>query len=145
MGKAKTKKTFRFSEKALANLDEYAKQINKSMSFSLNKILEDLDTQLKHSEGEKTPSQPFDYEGWYSDCEFGTYLKAKKKVHCRCTYPSIKKWLPKDRLVDPQICDNCFTKIQEIQGFIDTQRKEKKTSNHEGEFFTNEFGQRIPY
>jgi len=141
----KTKKTFRFSEKALKNLDEYAKQIEESPSFSLNKILEGLQPQeqLEHSEGEKTPSQ-FDYEGWYSDCEFGTYFKAKKKVHCACSYPSVKKWLPKDRLIDPQICDKCYPRIQQIKEFISTRHEEKQALDHTKPYFTNEFGQRIP-
>jgi len=141
----KTKKTFRFSEKALKNLDEYAKQIEKSPSFSLNKILEDLQPQeqLEHSEGEKTPSQ-FDYPNWYSDCEYGTYFKNKKKVHCACSYPSVKKWLPKDRLIDPQVCDNCYPRVEKIKEFISTRQEEKQALDHTKPYFTNEYGQRIP-
>jgi len=94
---------------------------------------------------ESTTEKPFDYEKWYSDCGYGTYFKGKKKVHCRCTYPSVKKWLPRDRFVDPQICDNCFPTIQRIQEFINTQREEKKALDHTKPYFTNEYGQRIAY
>jgi len=92
-----------------------------------------------------TTEKPFDYENWYSDCGYGTYFKAKKKVHCRCTYKSVSKWLPKDRLVEPQVCDNCFPRVQGIDDFVEKQREEKKALSHTSNFFTNEFGQRIPY
>ena len=94
---------------------------------------------------QSTTETPFDYEKWYSDCEYGTYFKDKKKVHCRCTYPSVKKWLPKNRMVDPQICDNCFPRVQGIDEWVKTQREEKKALNHTKPFFTNEYGQRIAY
>ena len=89
---------------------------------------------------------PFDYEKWYCDCEFGTYFKEKKKVHCRCSYPSISKWLPKDRLVDPQVCDRCSeTQIPKIQEFIEKRREEKDAFAHTKPYFTNEYGQKISY
>jgi hypothetical protein len=94
---------------------------------------------------EATTEKPFDYENWYSDCEYGTYFKDKKQVHCRCTYPSVKKWLPRNRMVDPQVCDNCFPRIQGIKDFINTQREEKKALAHTERYFTNEYGTRIPY
>ena len=151
MWKVSSRRSFRLSEKALANLDQYAKQIKNNRNFSLNQILENLGTpqkQSEHPEGENPPPQkekPFDYENWYPDCEFGTYFKAKKKVHCRCSYPSVKKWLPKDRLVDPQVCENCLPTIQRIKDFIDQRQEEKKTPNHTRKYFTDEKGQRIPY
>ena len=94
---------------------------------------------------EPTTENAFDYENWYSDCEYGTYFKDKKKVHCRCTYPSVSKWLPKDRLVDPQVCDNCFPRIQGIKDFVETQREERNALAHTKGYFTNEHGTRIPY
>ena len=94
---------------------------------------------------EPTTEKPFDYENWYSDCEYGTYFKEKKQVHCRCTYPSVSKWLPRNRMVDPQVCDNCFPRVQGIKDFINTQREEKKALAHTSKYFTNEHGTRIPY
>jgi hypothetical protein len=94
---------------------------------------------------ELTTEKPFDYEKWYSDCEYGTYFKDEKKVHCRCTYPSISKWLPKDRMVRPQVCDTCLPQIEKIKEFIKTKEEEKKALAHTGKYFTNEYGTRIPY
>ena len=151
MWKVSSRRSFRLSEKALANLDQYAKQIKNNRNFSLNQILENLGTpqkQSEHTEGENPPPQkekPFDYETWYSDCEYGTYFKDKKKVHCACAYPSVKKWLPKDRLVDPQVCDNCYPRIQQIQDFIQKREEKKGALAHTSKFFTDEKGQRIPY
>jgi len=112
-----------------------------------NNGFENKDTNLNGGQAlsQPTTETPFDYQNWYSDCGYGTYFKAKKKVHCRCTYPSVKKWLPRNRMVEPQVCDNCFPRIQEIQGFINTQREEKQALSHTSKYFTNEYGQRIPY
>lgn len=66
----------------------------------------------------------FDYEAWYCDCSFGSYLKEKRKVFCRCAYPSVKKWLPRNRLVDPQVCADCFPRVQSIQMWIAKQERE---------------------
>mgnify|MGYP001211790838 CR=1 FL=1 len=94
---------------------------------------------------EPTTENAFDYENWYSDCEYGTYFKDKKQVHCRCTYPSVSKWLPRNRMVDPQVCDNCFPRIQGIKDFVETQREERNALAHTKGYFTNEHGTRIPY
>jgi hypothetical protein len=94
---------------------------------------------------ELTTEKSFDYENWYSDCEYGTYFKPKKKVHCACSFPSVSKWLPKDRLIDPQVCDTCFPRIEQIKEFIKTKEEEKKALTHTERYFTNEYGTRIPY
>jgi len=145
--------SFRLSEKALTNLDQYAKKITKkNRNLTLNIILENLGTQQRseQTEGENPPpnkEKPFNYETWYSDCEYGTYFKAKKKVHCACSYPSVKKWLPKDRLVEPQVCDSCFPRVEKIKEFISTRQEEKQALAHTSkkEYFLNEYGQKIPY
>ena len=68
---------------------------------------------------QKTSSPPYEPE-----CEFGTPLKAENKIHCKCTYPSIKKWLPRNRKVDPEVCQRCYPKIQRIQEWI-AEKKEQ--------------------
>jgi len=56
---------------------------------------------------------------WECECDFGSYLKDAQKIYCRCSYPSVKKWLPKTRLVRPEVCDKCYsTSIQRIQEWI---------------------------
>lgn len=53
--------------------------------------------------------EPFNYETFECECPEGTYIKEKKKVYCRARIKSIVKWLPSNRLVLPQVCQECFT------------------------------------
>lgn len=75
--------------------------------------------------------ETFNYETWYCDCSFGTYIKDKRKVLCDCTYPSIiKRGRGKGRLIDPQICAACLPRIQGIQEWI---------ANQEGDIMRSDF------
>lgn len=145
---------FRPTEKALATINSVMKQKNiKNRSHAINYICEQF--QSEQQERAALPStsteKPFDYEKWYCECEFGTYFKEKKKVHCACGYPSISRWLPKDRLVDPQVCDTCKPRIDQIKEFIQKRDEEKNALAHtsklkEGKgYFTDETGRRISY
>lgn len=78
-------------------------------------------------------NEPFNYETWYCDCPEGTYLKDKKKVRCRTSIKSIVAWQPKNRLIEPQVCDDCFTRISygTYAGFQDWMQR-KKLNNSSG-------------
>lgn len=124
----KERKTYRLSQ---ADLDIIKGHKGKDDTEKLHNILqafqklEDEKERLKEKQvvdralkGTTELSKSFDYETWYCDCEYGTYLKEKRKVFCRCTYPSIKKWLPRNRFVEPQVCDECLPKVQGIKEWI---------------------------
>jgi len=141
--------TFRPSEKILERINAVMKQKKINRTQAINYLLESA-SELQLEQGENSSPQPkhekpFDYESWYCDCEYGTYFKEKKKVHCACTYPSIQKMLPKDRLVDPQVCDTCSPRVERIKEWIVEKQKEKQALQHTGKYFTNEFGKRIRY
>lgn len=50
----------------------------------------------------------FDYENWRCECLYGTYLRDKQKVHCKCPYKPIRAWLRPNRLVEPIVCQRCY-------------------------------------
>lgn len=62
---------------------------------------------------QKEAPEHFNYESFEPDCPFATYIPEKKKVHCTWSPRSEKvkearSWMPSNRLVDPQVCENCF-------------------------------------
>jgi len=142
----KGKKEVNISKTISFVLQQYPLSLQKIRDLE-NNGFENKDTSLNggNALSQPTTENPFDYEKWYPDCEYGTYFKPKKKVHCACSYPSISKWLPKDRLVDPQVCDTCLPRVQGIKEFIKKREEEKQALAHTGKYFTNEFGQKIPY
>lgn len=86
--------------------------------------LEDFKKKPLQSLNENT----FDYESWYSDCPFGTYLKRRRKVLCDCTYPSvIKKGRGKGKLIDPEICEACFERVSEINVWLNQQEQKRES------------------
>lgn len=125
--KKSKRQTVRFSEEDIAIIGQYK---GKTLSARLHNALQDIPKlkEIKRRNEKQiveralTPTsgraEAFDYEGWYCDCGFGTYLREKRKVFCRCTYLSIKRWLPGNRLVDPQVCDDCLPKVQRIEEWL---------------------------
>ena len=97
----------------------------KSKTEGIHKYIESLKAQIEKLKAEHPNIQSLETEKPYEvECEFGTLLKAENKIHCRCTYPSIKKWLPRNRKVDLEVCQRCYPKIEGIQQWI-RERKEQ--------------------
>lgn len=99
--------------------DAFIDLLNKALTKSLSH-----EEPLAQAKAE-THSTEFDYENYSPECQFGTYLKKQKRVLCDCTFPSIlKRGRGKGRLIDPQICDACFPRIQDIIAWMNGKREE---------------------
>lgn len=97
----------------------------KSKTEGIHKYIESLKHEIEKLQAEHPNVQSIEKEKAHEvECEFATVLKAENKIHCRCTYPSIKKWLPRNRKVDREVCQRCYPKIEGIQDWI-AERKEK--------------------
>ena len=104
---------------------------NLSHARYIEKVL-DENKRFRENDGHLEPQTPQDsqnhdgldgeFEKWYSDCPFAVKQEKKQLVFCQCHYPSVKKWLPRNRLVSIQACDNCWEKVCQYESI----HREKK-------------------
>ena len=76
----------------------------------------------KRVEEPKEEKDDYDPERYYCDCPYGTYLKEENLVYCTCTYPSVVRWLPKNRKVLPKVCDDHLPRLQALEDFVEKKR-----------------------
>lgn len=55
-----------------------------------------------------TPQQAVTEKGFECECPYGEYEPRRNMVRCRVPIPSVKQFIPKNRLVDREFCDKCF-------------------------------------
>ena len=63
----------------------------------------------------ETEPKAKEIDTWECPCPFGTYIPEKKKVHCRCHWKSVTRWLPRSRMIPRKVCEAHFPEYQEIK------------------------------
>ena len=59
------------------------------------------------------------------ECPFGTFLDSKT-VHCKSHFKRVVRWLPKNRLVRPKVCQDCWINIaQPTLKFAEGEREKR--------------------
>ena len=65
-------------------------------------------------------------EEFKPECPFGTYLSDIDKVFCRCHFKAVRRWLPKNQQIKPEVCQDCWiTTAKPTLEFAEREREKR--------------------